>query len=323
MQEVREVEGLSRRVVAGCRATFDWPDGFPQKILVQLNSNRIPQVNKSTSGRVTLELSVGSSSSLKAEWLVRSLLTRYATWKGNDQSPPLWLVNAVLVRGSLAGNPQSKTLLLRRISKTEIPSLAQRIQSYDRTTDPGWDYLLFRWLESGGLDSQTFRRRMLQYWENGYDWTQLNQFFSFLYPDMNGAELELLWRTFASEELSSESAVCLNESDSLSALEELAKVEVTQSGQIKRLRLDTWYLYRTDPMIVELLREKQLKLEVLAMSVHPYLFNACHSLSEVLIATLESDLDDYQLAVERWNQDMLDAQQLTFETDKLLRAVCP
>lgn len=323
MQEVREIEELSRRVVAGCRASFDWPDEFPQKILVQLRPGSIPQVSKGISGRVSLMLGVGSSSSIKAEWLVRTLLTRYATWKGSDRSPPLWLVNAVLVRGLLAGNPQSKTLLLRRITETPMPSLAQRVQSYDRMADPGWDYLLFNWLKSGSLDSQTFQRRLLQYWKSGYDWTQLNQFFTSLYPDLNGAELELLWRTYASEELSSETVVCLTESDSLNALEELAKFEVTQSGKIRHLRLDTWYLYRADPVIVETLQEKQLKLEVLVISIHPYFFNACHSLSEVMIATLESELGDYQAAVERWNQDMLDAQQLTFETDKLLEALCP
>ena len=223
----------------------------------------------------------------------------------------------------MVGNPQANTLLLRRLRNTEIPSVSQRIQSYDRTTDIGWDYLLYRWLEAGGLDKRTFQRRLIQFWESGFDWTQLNQFFSPLYPGLNGAEMELLWRTFVSETTSSESAICLSENESIQELEALARMEVLENGQTKLLEFDSWYLYRLNPAIIELLRQKQSELEVLATRIHPYFFNACHSLNEVLLTTLESDLSGYQDAVRKWSQDLLDGQQLTYETERLLNALCP
>jgi hypothetical protein len=323
LAELRAIEELSKKALAGCASTFDWPDRFPQKILVRLTEDPIPRIDSSATGTVRLELNAGLNASVKAEWLVRALLIRFAFREGNDRAPPLWLVNAVLVKGLLVGNPQANTLLLRRLRNTEIPSVSQRIQSYDRTTDIGWDYLLYRWLEAGGLDKRTFQRRLIQFWESGFDWTQLNQFFSPLYPGLNGAEMELLWRTFVSETTSSESAICLSENESIQELEALARMEVLENGQTKLLEFDSWYLHRLNPVIIKLLRQKQSELEVLATRIHPYFFNACHSLNEVLLTTLESDLSGYQDAVRKWSQDLLDGQQLTYETERLLNALCP
>ena len=100
-------------------------------------------------------------------------------------------------------------------------------------------------------------------------------------------------------------------------------MEVLENVQTKLLEFDSWYLYRLNPAIIELLRQKQSELEVLATRIHPYFFNACHSLNEVLLTTLESDLSGYQDAVRKWSQDLLDGQQLTYETERLLNALCP
>ena len=135
--------------------------------------------------------------------------------------------------------------------------------------------------------------------------------------------MELLWRTFVSETTSSESAICLSENESIQELEALARMEVLENGQTKLLEFDTWYLHRLNPVIIKLLRQKQSELEVLATRIHPYFFNACHSLNEVLLTTLESDLSGYQDAVRKWSQDLLDGQQLTYETERLLNALCP
>jgi hypothetical protein len=324
LSELQELEGICQTIIEGCTLVFfDWPEEFPQRILVQLSENGIPQAGKSSNGNVSLRLIIGSTQNEKAEWLARVLLTRYANWKGYDTPPPLWLVNAIIIEGSLSGNPQQITLYQRRLKDQAIPSLAQKIQTYDRTTDIGWDFLLYRFLKSGELLKDTFQDRILQFWAKGYDWTQLNQFFSPLFPELNGAELELLWKTFVDESLSTESAVCWTEMASLDALEDLAKIEVVQNNQLKLIRLDTWFLYRSNSFATTWFEQKQKELEFIAISIHPYYFNACHSLNTVLIALLEGDLAAYQTAVRRWNQDMLDAQQLSFETDRILQQICP
>ena len=215
------------------------------------------------------------------------------------------------------------TLLLRGLQGQEIPSLAQRIQTYDRTAESAWDFLIYRFLESGGLSFEVFKQRLEQFLENGYDWTQLNQFFVPRYADLNGAELELLWKTFVGETLASESAVCLSEDASLAALESISKIEVLKNKGLQVLTPDFWYLYRSDPIAMQLFNKKQVELEVLALSIHPYYFNACHSLDRLFFTMNAEDLEGYRVGARQWTQDMLDAQQLTFETDRLLGKICP
>ncbi|MDA0346394.1 MAG: hypothetical protein O3C43_09525 [Verrucomicrobia bacterium] len=323
ISELQEVDGICRTVIAGCALVFDWPEKFPERILVQLAESGVPQVSKSSKGNVSLRLINGSPQNEKAEWLARVLLTRYALWKGNETPPPLWLVNTILIEGSSDGSPQLLTLIKRRLIDQAIPTMAQKIQTYDRTMDIGWDFLIFRFLKSGGLEQEVFQTRLLQFWSNGYDWTQLQLFFTPRFPGLNGAELELLWKTFVDETLSIESAVCWTESHSLKALEDLVTMEVTQNNQLKILSLDTWFLYRSFSFVSSLFKDKQMELELMAISIHPYYFNACHSLNNVLIAIMEDDLSGYQTAVHQWNQDMLDAQQLSFETDRILKLICP
>ena len=256
LSELQEVDGICQTIIDGCALVFDWPDDFPQRILVQLSEKGVPQVSKSSNGNVSLRLVSSLPQNEKAEWLARVLLTRYALWTGNETPPPLWLVNTILIEGSSVSSPQQIALLKRRLKDQTIPSLAQKIHSYDRITDIGWDFFIFRFLESGGLEKETFQNRLLQFWSNGYDWTQLHQFFSPSFSDLNGAELELLWKTFIDETVSIESAVCWTELDSLNALENLAKMEDTQNNQLKLLSLDTWFLYRSFPFTAALFKEK-------------------------------------------------------------------
>lgn len=270
-----------------------------------------------------LNLVEGLPQSTRSEWLTRALLSQFGIWKRNETPPPLWLIHASLIAGSLHDNPQVWTLLLRRLRGQPIPSVARRIQTYDRTTDPGWDYFLYRFLESGGLEKQEFRRRLEQFWANGYDWTQLNLFFLPRYADLNAAELELLWRTFLADTFSSEPAVIMSEIESAEALVSISKIEVLRNLNPEILTPETWYLYRNDFHLLDWIYQKQSELEVIAFSIHPYYFNACHSLGLVLDSTLTGDLNGYREAVGQWNQDMLDAQQLSFETDRLLEKICP
>ncbi|MCZ6674865.1 MAG: hypothetical protein O7C75_18195 [Verrucomicrobia bacterium] len=320
--KLQEVERLSQIILAGCVASFDWPEEFPQPLLVKVSDQGIPQVNRSPTGNVTLNLVKNLDWDQNAEWLTRALVSRYGLWKGNATPPPLWLVHSIIVEGSLHTKPQVRNLLLRRLQGQTVPSLAQRIQTYDRTTDPGWDFLLYRFLKSGGLESSLFVQRLEQFWTHGYDWTQLSLFFLPRYTDLNGAELELLWRTFVSDSFATESSVCLSETASLEALETLAKIEVLRNQQLEILTPDTWFLYRSDVLAQKWFRRKQSDLEVLAISIHPYYFNACHSLNQLFLALDNEDLDGYREYAQKWNQDMLDAQQLSFETDRLLKRVC-
>ena len=323
LDELRELERLSSQVIDGCEVCLDWPETFPHRILVQVSDEGIPQVSRSSVGSVSLKLVQGSKQELQLEWLIRAVLSRFGTWKGIENPPPLWLVNSVLMTGTVEANPQVRTLLLRRLSGQRVPSLAERIQSYDRTTDIGWDYFLYQFLESGGLEPGLFKRRLEQFWENGYDWSQLVVFFRPKYDDLNAAELELLWRTFLGEAFASVPERFLSETDSAAALMSLAKIEVLLNRQPEIITPDTWYLYRNEAVARSRLAEIHRELEVTAVSIHPYYFNACHSLNQVLLAVLESDLSQYQESVRRWNQDMLDAQQLSYETDRLLEKLGP
>ena len=159
-------------------------------------------------------------------------------------------------RGLFCQQSSTNSFAQTQTKRSDDSKLAQKIHSYDRTTDIGWDFFIFRFLESGGLEKETFQNRLLQFWSNGYDWTQLHQFFSPSFSDLNGAELELLWKTFIDETVSIESAVCWTELDSLNALENLAKMEDMQNNQLKLLSLDTWFLYRSFPFTAALFKEK-------------------------------------------------------------------
>jgi hypothetical protein len=135
--------------------------------------------------------------------------------------------------------------------------------------------------------------------------------------------LELLWRTFVGETLSTDPGACLSEVASLKALGKLSKVEVLKNNQLRVLTPDTWFLYRNDSLALQLFGKNQSELEVLAISIHTYYFNACHSLVQVFLTLEHDDLDGYRDAARQWSQDMLDAQQLSFETDRLLKRVRP
>jgi hypothetical protein len=319
---LQELDKISSSVLTGCERCFNWPRQLSNKLLVRVVSDSVPHVQRSPSGKITLILGPEASTETRVEWITRGLLTQFGAWKGIEAPPPLWLVHATAYAGIHSGNSQMRTLLLRRLQAKAIPTLAQRIQVYDRMSDPGWDYLIFLFLESSELAPAKFKERLEQFWTNGYDWTQLGLFFSTRYPGLNGAELELLWKTFVSETFFVETAVCLSEAASLKALELLAKVEIMVSNQIEVLAPDTWYLYRTDAVALTEFSQKQIELRLLARSIHPYFFNACHSLDGVFESLETGDLEVYRENVRQFNQDMLDAQQLSFETDRLLEKLC-
>lgn len=323
LDQLRALQTTSEIVLAGCRAGLNWPEEFPGKLAVRLSGASMAQVREGAGGGWILQLPERTEYATQVEWLTRGLLSLYGKAKGIEAPPPLWLVHAIEYLGVRADRPQMRTLLIRRLNGRVIPALSQRVQRYDRATDPGWDYLLFRFLESGGHPPAIFKKRLEQFWANGYNWTQLNLFFTGMNAHLNGAELELLWRTFVAETLASESAVCLSESASLAALEKLTRLEVMKNSKPETLAPNTWYLYRSDPVALSAFNRMHGELEVLVHSMHPYYFNACHSLDRVLRAISAEDLKEYREAVNQWNQDLLDARQLGFETDRLLRRMCP
>lgn len=323
LRHLHSLELNSREIVEGCRLSLDWPDEFPRSLTVIVEETGLSRVKKGTGGTVSIELNSKSDVEVQAEWLARGLLAHYGTWKGIASPPPEWLSQAVQIRGAIWNRPQVRVLLFRALRDRDVPSLTQCIQSLDRSLHPGWGYLLHEFLESGGLESAVFKRRLEQFWRNGYVWTQASEFFTARYPNLNAAELELLWKTFVSEALSRESGVCLSESESLATLERIAQFEIVKHGNPELLNQDVWFLHRKDPLAVQAFYRKQSELEVLAVSIHPYYFNACHSLDRVLLAIEIDDLAAYKLAAQQFSQDMLDAQQLSYETDRFLEKLCP
>ena len=272
---------------------------------------------------VRVELNLSSSEEINSEWILRGLLTHFGAWKGIDVGPPEWLIQAIRIRGAIHYKPQVHILMLRQLQGELLPSLAEQIQNSRERRLPAWGYLIYQFIESGGLEEKQFKQRLEQYWRNGYDWTQLSLFFEQRYPGLNGAELELLWKTFVSETLYSESGVCLSETDSLKSLERLSRLEILKNREADVLNQDEWFLHRDDPVALQAFSKKQTELEILAVSIHPYYFNACHSLDRLFLAIENDDLDAFRTAARRFNQDMLDAQQLSFETDRLLEKLCP
>ena len=323
LDQLHSLELASREILEGCRLSLGWPNAFPRSMTVFLSEGAVSQIKKGVAGAVSIEINSQLSGDQQGEWLARGLLTHYGSWKGIAVPPPSWLVQSIQIRGAIWNRPQVRVLLLRDLGNELIPSLSQGIQSLDRNNHPGWGYLIHQFLESGGLESEVFKQRLEQFWTHGYAWTQASEFFNPRYPNLNGAELELLWKTFVSEILSSESGVCLSESASLAALERIAQLEVFENGAPVLLSQDIWYLHRKDVLAAQAFSRKQSELEVLVVSIHPYYFNACHSLDRVLLAIERDDLDGYRVAAQQFAQDMLDAQQLSFETDRMLEKLCP
>lgn len=134
--------------------------------------------------------------------------------------------------------------------------------------------------------------------------------------------MELLWKTFCSESLYTDSSVCLSEAESLNSLERIARLEILKNRELAALNTDVWFLHRSDPVALREFSKKQSELEILAVSIHPYYFNACHSLDRIFLAIESNDLEGFRTAARQFCQDMLDAQQLSFETDKLMERLC-
>ncbi len=304
-------------------SSLDWPKSFPRPLTLSLSGGSESLVRTGVSGIVSVELNAGLSDEDKAEWLVRGLLAHFAAWKGIRTPPPDWLIRSIRLRGAVQYKPQVRVLLLRQLQGEPLPPLSELIQGQDRTRHPAWSYLVYQFLESGGLKNKPFKQRLEQYWSNGYDWTQLGLFFEDRYPGLNGAELELLWMTFCSETLASESSVCLSERDSLKSLERIPRLEILKNRKPAVLNTDVWFLHRADPVALRAFSKMQSELEVLAVSIHPYYFNACHSLDRMFFAIESDDLEVFRTAARQFNQDMLDAQQLSFETDRLMKRLCP
>lgn len=200
----------------------------------------------------------------------------------------------------------------------EVPTLRQRIGSYDLRATPGWDYLVYKFIESGGLDQRSLRVRLLQFWNNAYDWSQLAAFFETTYPGMNPAELSLLWGTYVSEFLAAGSSGFLSEEDSLRTLERISTLEIVRSDQLEKIAADFWFLYRRDDRILSLIDARKSQLSELALRVHPYYYNACHSLNGMLEAVFRDDLKGFQQSANQFKQDVLDARQLSYETDRVI-----
>lgn len=321
--QLQSLELSSQELVDGCISSLDWPDSFPKPLTVILSGVTDPLVSTGVSGIVRVELNPASSEEIKAEWMVRGLLAHFAAWKGIRTTAPDWLIHSIRLRGAIRYKPQVRVLLLRQLQGNPPPPLSEIIQGNDRPWHVGWNYLIYQFLESGGLEKNQFEQRLEQYWSNGYDWTQLALFFNDRYPGLNGAELELLWKTFCSESLFTESSVCLSEAESLNSLERIARLEILKNRELAALNTDVWYLHRSDPVALREFSKKQSELEILAVSIHPYYFNACHSLDRIFLAIESNDLEGFRKAARQFSQDMLDAQQMSFETDRLMERLCP
>ncbi|MBH54610.1 MAG: hypothetical protein CMI18_09725 [Opitutaceae bacterium] len=82
-------------------------------------------------------------------------------------------------------------------------------------------------------------------------------FYTLKNENLNGAELELLWRRFVSDFLSSDLSICLSEKESVSKLESFSKLEIQENREDRILDSSTWYLYREDEVVLGLLRQEQ------------------------------------------------------------------
>ena len=321
--QLQSLELSSQELIEGCISSLDWPDSFPKPLTVILSGVTDPVVSTGVSGIVRVEINAASSGEVQAEWMLRGLLAHFAAWKGIRTPPPDWLIRSIHLRGAIRYKPQVRVLLLRQLQEKPPPALSEIIKGNDGSWHTGWNYLIYQFLESGGLEKKQFEQRLEQYWSNGYDWTQLGLFLNDRYPGLNGAELELLWKTFCSESLSTESSVCLSEKESLKSLERIARLEILKNRELAALNTDLWFLHRSDSVALRDFSKKQSELEVLAVSIHPYYFNACHSLDQIFFAIESDDLEAFRKAARQFSQDMLDAQQLSFETDRLMERLCP
>ena len=318
MGVLRDFESACDRAVSGCGEIFDIPESFPQRIRIVLSESALPLIGLSSAGAVILQVHPALSPEDRLQWVIRALLTRYGRWQGVEASPPLWLVRACRVEVELKGNMTYSILLKRRLSLWEVPTLRERLGSYDLHAEPGWDYLIYQFIKSGGLDQRSMKRRLLQFWKNAYDWSQLTAFFDITYPDMNPAELSLLWATFVSEFLAENGHGFLPEGDSLRALERISTLEVMRRKQLEKIGPDLWFLYRRDEQLLSLMAAKKSDLSELVLGVHPYYYNACLSLGDLLEAVFRNDLKGFRKAAQQYKQDVVDARQLGYETDGVI-----
>ncbi len=318
MDVLRNFESACDQAVSGCAGIFELPESFPQRIRIVVSGNAVPLIGRSTAGAVTLQAHPDMTDDDRMTWVMRALLTRYGRWQGVDLPPPLWLIRACRVQIEFQQNPAFKILLKRRLSQTEVPTLRQRIGSYDLRAAPGWDYLVYKFIESGGLDQRSLRLRLLQFWKNAYDWSQLAAFFETTYPGMNPAELSLLWGTYVSEFLAGDSSGFFSEEKSLRTLERISTLEIKRNDQLEEIAADLWFLYRRDDRVLSLMDARKSQLAELVLRVHPYYYNACHSLNGMLEAVFRDDLKGFQQLADQFKQDVLDARQLSHETDRVI-----
>ena len=318
MDILRKFESACDRSVGGCGEIFDLPESFPQRIRIVVSDNAVPHIVRSTAGAVILQVNSDLTDDERVIWVIRALLTRYGGWQGVDVPPPYWLIRACQVQIEFQRNPAFRILLQRRLSQREVPVLRERVGSFDLHTEPGWDYLVYKFVESGGLDQPSLRLRLLQFWKNAYDWSQFTAFFETTYPGMNPAELGLLWRTHVSEFLARDSIGSLSEEDSLSALDRLSMLEIRRNNQLEKIAADLWFLFRRDDKILSLMTARNTHLSQLVLRVHPYYFNAFHSLHGMFEAVFRDDLKGFQQAANQFKQDVLDARQLGYETDGVM-----
>lgn len=95
--------------------------------------------------------------------MVRGLLAHFAAWKGIRTTPPDWLIRSIRLRGAIRYKPQVRVLLLRQLQQKPPPPLSEIIQGNDRSLHVGWNYLIYQFLESGGLEKKQFEQRLEQY----------------------------------------------------------------------------------------------------------------------------------------------------------------
>lgn len=318
MGALRIFESACDRSVDACEEIFQLPESLPQRIRVHISEDADPHISRSTAGAVILQVNPDLTDDDRVTWAIRALLTLYGRWQGVGVPPPLWLIRACRVQIEFQQNPAFRILLQRRLSQTKVPTLRERFGSHEFLAEPGWDYLIYKFIESGGLDPSSLRLRLLQFWKNAYDWSQFTAFFETDYPGMNPAELGLLWRTYVSEFLALDTMGFLSEEDSLRALDRISLLELRRNNRLVKIPADLWFLFRRDEKILSLIATRNTNLSQLILRVHPYYFNALHSLKGMFEAVSGNDLKEFQQAAEQFRQDVLDAQQLGFETDRVI-----
>ncbi len=318
--DVHSLAVILEQCEAEIKKTLGQKFAFSSPLIIELIDGRESVFVNTIAGNTVLYLA--KCEPRKEKWILEAYLARWAKWTGISKNPPSWLLAGLEMRLKVKQVPAiAKVIVLQLKEGSYVPSLSTLI-SNNSGISGNWYYLLLKFLKEGGLSNELYQSRLQQYWKTGYDWTQLAVFFEKRYSKLNASELDLLWRTFVSEELNMLNDRFFNELDSLGLMRKFAEIAVSLQGEEKIILADEWFLYQNEPWVIQNLKKKQNELKVIVLRIHPFFYNACHSLNLQISAILGHDLESFRGNARQFHQDMLDAEQLMYESDLLLERVC-